>query len=88
MHLLGAVLGTLVELVEAEGRLLRSSILATARSIAWIAFAAIASGCGLALVLYGVYLEGAALARPSVGAFIAGGIALVIAGAAGANIRR
>jgi hypothetical protein len=44
-----------------------------------MAFAAAAAGVGLALVLYGVYLEGAARGRPSMGAFLAGAVALAVA---------
>lgn len=65
--------------IETEGRLLREGVLAVARTIAWMAFAAAAAGVGLALVLYGVYLEGAALGRPSMGAFLAGAVALAVA---------
>ena len=65
--------------IQAEGRRLRESLLAIARTIARIAFTAAAAGVGLAFVLYGVYLEGAALGRPSMGAFLAGAVALAVA---------
>lgn len=50
-----------------------------ARGIAWIALATAIGAAGLGFVFYGVYLEGAALGRPSIGAFLAGGVALIIA---------
>ena len=41
-----------------------------ARGIAWIALATAIGAAGLGFVFYGVYLEGAALVRPSIGALI------------------
>jgi hypothetical protein len=79
MQMLATIMISFLELWEAEGRLLRASVIATARGIAWIALATAIGAVGLGFVFYGVYLEGAALGRPSIGAFLAGGVALIIA---------
>jgi len=42
----------------------------TARGIAWIVLATAIGAVGLGFVFYGVYLEGAALGRPSIAALI------------------
>jgi hypothetical protein len=79
MQALGILVASLAELAEAEGRLLRRSVMRTARAIVWMFVAALIASAGATLVLYGVYLEGAALGRPSVGAFLAGGAAMLVA---------
>ena len=67
------------ERMEAEGRLRRQSVLVTARCLAWIAVSAAVAVMGCAFLLYGVYLEGVARGQPSIGAFLAGALALLAA---------
>lgn len=75
MWSIATIAAGLLEFAEAEGRLLRRGVVATARAVAWTALAALAAGAALGLVTYGAYLEGAALGRPSFGAFLAAAVA-------------
>ena len=79
MRELGLFFASMAELAEAEGRLLRHSVMRTARAIAWMFVSVLVGAIGAGFVLYGVYLEGAALGRPSIGAFLAGGAAMILA---------
>lgn len=82
MQMLSTLVVSLIELVENEARLLRAGILATAHALVGVLFASLAALLGLAMLLYGVYLEGSALGRPSLGAFLAGLVAFLVAAAA------
>lgn len=78
MEFLSTVLAGVTGILEFEGRRLRDGALGTARAVAWIALAAVAAAFGLALFLYGVFLEGSRLLGPGLGAFAASGVALAI----------
>jgi hypothetical protein len=82
MQTLATLVVSLIDLVENEARLLRAGVMATAQALVGVLFASLAALLGLAMLLYGVYLEGAALGRPSFGAFLAGLVAFVIAATA------
>jgi hypothetical protein len=82
MQALATLFVSCIELVEKEARLLRRGVVAAAHAVAATLFAAVAALLGLAMLLYGVYLEGAALGRPSFGAFLAGLVAFLVAAVA------
>lgn len=79
MEFLALFADTFGDLMAAQGRVLRRSVLATAAAVAWIAFATVTALVGAALVVFAVYLEGSALTRPSVGALMAGAVSLLLA---------
>jgi hypothetical protein len=82
MQALATLFVSCIELVEKEARLLRRGVVEAAHAVAATLFAATAALLGLAMLLYGVYLEGAALGRPSFGAFLAGLVAFLVAAVA------
>ncbi|MFM7051900.1 MAG: hypothetical protein ACKOYN_07195, partial [Planctomycetota bacterium] len=88
MWTLATLAADIIGFAEAEGRLLRRGVVATARAVAWTALAAASAGAALGLVVYGAYLEGAALGRPSFGAFLAAAVAALGALAARVAARR
>jgi hypothetical protein len=81
MQAITALIVSLFDLVEHEARILRAATIATARAVVGALFAAVAALLGLAMVLYGIYLEVSERMSPSVGAFIAGIAAFAVAAA-------
>lgn len=73
MPFIGAIIATMLDVVEAEGRLLRRAVVATVHAAAWILVSVTLAAAGAGLVLYAIYLEGSAMTgRPSAGALVAG----------------